>query len=307
MLDEPVMFLGHDFRPTIYDRWAKWEKMTEELASKGIFRTDIWGGNAPEHPAHDGFKAGLWIYPAVEGEPRGMFIICAGGAFMFKSSNEAKPVAEYFHNAGINTAILDYSVYPSNNDDSVNGGPGVRLNAGQDALQAIRFLRANAEKYGINADRIAIGGFSAGGMTSQLAATMFDYGDPTSEDPIRRVSSRPDAVLLLYGAFANTLDVGKTGYDMKRQNMIARTDPVQNIGCDCPPVFIFQTTEDDTRSSIKWANELVNKGIPYEIHIFNEGPHGAGLYDGNDPDSPLFAHTARWAELAAEWLRLQGF
>ena len=100
------------FKTLIPRKEAEWAKMKDELASEGIERIDIWEGGNPADPAGNGFRAGLYILPVHKGDPRGIFIICAGGAFLFKSSNEAKPVAEYFHKRGFNAAILDYTVNP---------------------------------------------------------------------------------------------------------------------------------------------------------------------------------------------------
>lgn len=291
-----------NFAARISIRDASWAKMKEALAAEGIERRDIWGAQTPADPTGTGFRAGLYLLPVHAGEPRGTFIVCAGGAFLFKSFNEAKPVAEFFHRRGLNAAILDYTVKGHTEADATE----VRLQAGEDALQAVRYLRANAAALGIRADRIAVGGFSAGGMTSQLAATRYDAGDPGAADPLRRVSSRPDAVLLLYGAFSGTTSVGGLNYDAAAQNKLAQNDPIRNIRCDCPPAFIFQTHEDDPRNALLFALELAHRGIPYEVHTFAAGPHGGALYNGEE-ETPDFPHTARWAGLAAEWLEDQGF
>ena len=292
------------FRARIAMKDELWAKMKDELAAQGIERIDIWEGLTPEDPSGRGFRAGLYILPTHQGAPRGMFIICAGGAFLFKSSNEAKPVAEYFHARGYNAAILDYTVNP-NAEDAPSHIP-TRIAAGNDALRAIRYVRANAEKLNVRPDRIAIGGFSAGGMTSQMAATRYDAGDPSSSDPLMRVSSRPDAVLLLYGAFSGTTSVGGLNFDAKQQNTIAQIDPIRNIRWDCPPMFIFQTNADDPRNALCFAMELAHRGISYEVHTFTNGPHGGALYNGLD-DTPKFDHTAKWADLAASWLKEQDF
>lgn len=280
----------------IKDRTDKWAKMNADLASMGLEQTEIWNAEIPGFvEAYGQPRPTLTILPIHE-DNRGIFIVCAGGGFMFKSSNEAKPVAEYFHDKGINTAILDYRVRPYDTDAPC-----------ADALRAIRYLRFNANKLGILPDKIAIGGFSAGGILSGMAATRFDYGIPEAEDPVERVSSRPDAVLLLYGAMSMASSGGALGYNASKQNEAARNDNVKNLRYDSPPFFIFQTHSDDPRSSMIFGKELGDRGIPFEVHTFHEGPHGAALYDGKDPDSPLFPHTAHWAELAAEWLADYGF
>ena len=72
-------------------------------------------------------------------------------------------------------------------------------------------------------------------------------------------------------------------------------------------MFVFQTHKDDPRYALLFCYELACHGVPYEIHTFEEGPHGGGLYDGKTEDSPLFEHTAQWAMLASSWLKEKGF
>lgn len=251
-----------------------------------------------------GFTARLAIKKPHEGK-RGMLIVCAGGAFWFKSYNEALPVAEYFYEKGINTAILDYHVNPERMIE--DNGVTIRM-AGEDGLQAVRYIRANAEKYNTCPEHIAIGGFSAGGMLSGYAATKFDSGNPEASDPLLRVSSRPDAALILYGAFSHTSSVPSGPGGMTREQIAAANelDNVRNIRVDSPPMFVFQTHGDDPRIALNFCMELAMHGVPYEIHTFEEGPHGGGLYNGKD-ETPDVPHTAMWAAVAADWLIHRGF
>lgn len=282
----------------IKDRNEMWARMWEEFKADGLEPVNLWPEGAPNYRlAYGQEQPRLLILPAHKDKPRGILIVCAGGAFKFKSPNEAKPVAEFFHAAGLNAAVLDYRVEPYG-----------QLDACEDAKRAIRYLRYKAEELGILADKIAIGGFSAGGMLTGMAATRFDYGIPESEDPIERVSSRPDAAIVCYGAFSPASSVGSgLGYDIKKQNEIARMDNSKNLRYDSPPFFLFQTHQDDPRSVLIMGKELADRGIPFEIHTFQNGPHGGGLYDGKSEDSPYFPHTAKWAHLAVEWLEELGF
>lgn len=252
------------------------------------------------------FTARLAVKKAHAGKARGIFIVCPGGGFLFKSWNEALPVAEYFYQAGLNVAILDYHV---NKDVVYNLGENEAYPmAGEDGLEAVRYLRSHAEQYNILPDHIAIGGFSAGGLLSGYAATKFDYGDEKAEEPLKRVSSRPDAALILYGAFSSTSSVPPLTGGMTREEIAAanRLDTIRNIKVDSPPMFVFQTHGDDPRIALNFCMELAVHGVPYEIHTFEEGPHGGGLYNGKD-ETPDLPHTAMWASIAADWLKNRGF
>lgn len=252
------------------------------------------------------WTARLAIKKAHPGNACGCFIVCPGGGFLFKSWNEALPVAEYFYQQGINVAILDYHV--KTDEGLMLVDPDIQRMAGEDGLQAIRYLRLNAERYNILPDHIAIGGFSAGGMLSGYAATKYDDGRKDASDPLRTVSSRPDAALILYGAFSNTSSVppltgGMTREEIAKANQL---DTIRNIHVDCPPMFVFQTHGDDPRIALNFCMELAVHGVPYEIHTFEEGPHGGGLYNGQD-ETPDLPHTAMWASIAADWLKSRGY
>ena len=295
MPDEKAMEF---FKTLRKERFASWEAMFETLAKReGIEIVDLWNGNCPNFDPEAGQHIPrLAVYPPHEGKPVVSFIIAAGGAHMFKSYNEAMPVADYFYAKGFHTAIIDYRVDPYTNMDSC-----------ADGCRAVRYLRANAEKYNILPDHIAFGGFSAGGMLTGQVATRFDNGNPDSSDSVERVSSRPDAALQMYGSFDAASHVqNMLGYSPEKQRELVQMSSQQNLRPDCPPFFLMETLFDDPRGITDFASALASKGIPFALHLFHAGGHGGGLYDGKNEveDCP---HTAKWAELAADWLSDLGF
>ncbi len=276
-------------------RDKQWIQMWQDFADEGITPVDLWENGAPHFTPEEGeYQPRIALLP-IQKDVRGMVIVCAGGGFMFKSFNEAKPVAEYLHAKGMNAAVLDYRLQPH-----------TQLESCADGLRAVKYLRYHAEKLGIDPNKIAIGGFSAGGMLSGMVATRFDYGVPESDDPIERVSSRPDAALLLYGAFTSSKSAANWHYDPAAQREAVERDNSKHLRQDSPPFFIFQTHGDDPRMAMLFGIELGDRGIPFEVHTFIDGPHGGGLYNG-EQETPNVPHTARWAELAAEWLTDMGF
>ena len=301
-------YMDADWSGLIRDRLGKWERMWEEYAAEGKIPVPLWPEGKLPVPHTEGFAPRLLVYPAHEGEARGIFIVCAGGGFMFQSSNEAKPVADFFYAKGINVAVLDYNTDPARGMSLE--GREVQEAAGADAARAIRTIRYHAKEWNIRPDKIAIGGFSAGGGVTGMAGTMFDYGNPEAEDPIERVSSRPDACLIIYSAF--TADATCIGGENRRYSFAGQNEHLknskmcweQNLRLDCPPFFVTQTCWDDPRGSLRLGLQLANRGIVSEVHTFEEGPHGGGLYNGQDEDSPHYPHTMLWAEVAADWLKV---
>ena len=263
----------------------EWKEMLIRLEKRGASIVNLYEDgeipNLKEECANEIPR--LAVYPVRKGK-RGCIIICAGGAFIFKSFNEAEPVADYFYEKGFQTAILDYRLQPYTVHDSA-----------EDGHRAIAYLREHAGEYGIDPFHIAIGGFSAGGMLSNLAAVTYQNAE-----------ERPDAVFLGYGAFSEILNVGRLGFDFEKQRELARNSADVLLHPDCPPYFMFQTTFDDPRNIANMQIRLTEMGIPFEAHTFSGGFHGNGLYDGKNrvENQP---HTAHWAELFAEWLEQNGF
>lgn len=281
------------FAAAIPERTKVWNEMLSTMKQE-----PLWENGTPNFkPDIEQKQPSLYILPKREGKPRGAVIVCAGGAYLFKSNNEGKPVAEKFYNAGLGAAVLDYRVTPYTQFDAMD-----------DAKRAVRYLRYHADQYNILPDKIAILGFSAGGNLTGMTATVFDYGNAQSEDPIERISSRPDAAIQCYGSFSwAAFPDAAPGFSSAEQIEKVKISPDKHVTSDCPPFFLFQTQADDPRGILNMSKELTDHGVKYELHIFPEGPHGSALFDGKHEYSPLFAHTARWSDLAIEWMEGLGF
>ena len=107
--------------------------------------------------------------------------------------HEGRQIAQWFNSFGVAGFMLEYR----------HRGRGYGHPAPlQDAQRAIRTVRARAAEWKIAPDRIGIMGFSAGGHLASTAGTHFDRGNPQADDPIERVSCRPDFLILCYAVIA---------------------------------------------------------------------------------------------------------
>jgi len=168
-------------------------------------------------------------------------VVCPGGGYQNLASNhEGRQVANYLNSLGIAAFVLKYRLGPRYHHPVELG----------DAQRAIRTLRSHASEWRLDASRIGIMGFSAGGHLAMTASTWSDAGAPQAADAIDRVSSRPDFAVLGYPVISMTADYAHKG---SVANLLGKSpDPklLHDLSNDTqvtsktPPTFIFQTSED---------------------------------------------------------------
>jgi acetyl esterase/lipase len=253
---------------------------------KAVFETVyLWEGAAP------GAKGGgpedrprLYVFAPEAGKATGAaVIVCPGGGYGGRAmEHEGVQVSRWLNSLGVTAFLLAYRV----------GGAGYTPDdAFTDAQRAVRLVRHRAKEFGVDPKRIGMIGFSAGGHLISRLGLYHDAGAAQASDPLERESSRPDFLLLCYTPTA-------TGPWPENS-----TVPPAKVNATTPPTFIFHTTEDmvEPDGVIEWYRALRAAGVETELHIFGGyGPHGSGLSTG-DPA------TSRWPELAAAWMRRNGF
>jgi acetyl esterase/lipase len=269
----------------------------------GIQTIRLWPGDAPEargKACED--TPTLTVFEPVRGMANGSaVVILPGGGYSHLSGNlEGRQFADWFTVRGFHAFVLSYRL-------SSNGYllPVPLI----DARRAVQLVRARAADYQISPSRIVIIGFSAGGHLAALASTQPVPGKPDAEDPIERVSSRPDYLILGYpwiGAFSpdtSHLSYCKVFNVMdKCEALGALYSPDLFVTTDTPPTFWYHTFNDRSvpvEQGLRFYQALVKAGVPAEAHIFANGPHGTGLGRGD-------AALDQWPNLLEIWLRAQG-
>lgn len=200
-------------------------------------------------------------------------IVCPGGGYHILAYDlEGTEIAAWLNKNGFAAFVLQYRV------------PDKRVGALQDVQRAVKIVRKNAAKYGIDPEKIGVMGFSAGGSLSARAITNFKKQTYSPADNTDSLSCRPSFAMLIYPAY---LDQG-TGYSLT---------PELHLSSDVPPAFIFQTADDQYgNSAIVMAQAMRNAKLPVELHLLPDGGHGYGLRPGNRA-----AET--WPGLAEAWLK----
>jgi acetyl esterase/lipase len=211
--------------------------------------------------------------------------------------HEGDQVAKWLNSLGVSAFVLKYRLGPKYHHP-------VEL---WDAQRAIRTVRFKAAEYRLSPDRIGIMGFSAGGHLASTAGTHFDAGDPDNADPINRVSSRPDFMILCYPV----ISFGEFTHQGSKRNLLGENpDPklVESLSNETqvtartPPTFLFHTTNDaavPVENSVMFYAALRKAAVPAELHIYERGPHGVGLAATDEV-------LSTWPARLADWLRVRG-
>jgi acetyl esterase/lipase len=265
------------------------------------------------------------------GGKRPLILVCPGGAYLGCSDREAEPVALRFAAMGYHAAVLRYSTYFA-------GGPWVFPAPGEDfppirkesvhpipvreIATALHLLAEKADEWLIDRERMAICGFSAGAHNCAMYAT--NWHKPYIRDFIGGQGAvKPVAAILGYGlsdyvrmkqsaqdpeakaffAFANNAFLGKSDVD---DALLTEVSPARNVTENTPPMFIWTTAADSLvppEQSLLMALALAEHQIPYELHVFEEGPHGLSLATQATSVAGLVdANAAKWAGLCEVWL-----
>lgn len=226
-------------------------------------------------------------------------LILPGGGYGVVAKSEGEPVALAFLGAGVQAFVLEYSVAPVR-------WPQQLL----EAAAAIGYLRENAEKYGIASDKIAVCGFSAGGHLAGCTANLWGHEVIRETLGVSGEQVRPDAAILSYPV----ITMGEFGSEMTRGNLfgdaaaVAETSLENSVtGCN-PPTFLWATYTDGSvpvENSLMYANALRKQGVPFELHIFNNGPHAMGLATPDSAWQPdrTDKRASEWHSLCVGWLK----
>lgn len=260
---------------------------------------------APEKKISEGRVANvnhptLTAYPAPAGTACGTaVIICPGGAYTLLSMDkEGTEPAAWFNSLGVAAFVLKYRL-------AEYGHPAPL----RDVLRAVRLVRSRAAEFGLQADRIGVMGFSAGGHLASCAGTLYDAPEGRTGAALDAISARPDFLMLVYPVITMKDPYAHAG---SRRNLLG-ADPtaaqIEHLSTELqvtkntPPAFLLTTFEDRTvpaENSIRFFEAMHRAGVPAELHVYETGPHGIGLRPGHGP-------TSAWPKLAEQWLRLHGW
>lgn len=226
-------------------------------------------------------------------------VVCPGGGYrVLAHGHEGDAIAAWLNSHGITAVILRYRMHPYRHPVPM-----------MDVQYAMQTVRASAKSWGIDPNRIGVLGFSAGGHLASTATVHHKAADPDNENPILRVSSRPDFSVLIYPVISMRQGVTHGG---SRRNLLGPepdeklVDLMSNdeqINAKTPPTFLVHSKDDKAvliSNSERFLAGLKKNGVQGELMVFETGGHGYGLGRGKGHE------TNAWPGRCIAWFAEQG-
>lgn len=221
-----------------------------------------------------------------------ILVIPGGGYHMVCRDIEGYPIARKFNELGYHAFILDYRVHPSRFPEPQ-----------QDAMRAVKLIRANAEKWKIAEGQLYVCGFSAGGHLAGSLGILCDDVDASAGDEADKFSHVPDASILCYGVlvFAPWSSHQTQRYLLGKNygEIAANYSLPEKVTEKTPPAFLVHTIRDQVvpyQCSVKFAEAMAAKGVPCELALYCWGEHGMMTGKGT-------LDVSNWPRQAHEFLR----
>ena len=268
----------------------------------------LWAGDAPGAlgTADQDIPVIAW-WPAIGvKQPTAAVVVCPGGGYGGLADHEGSDYAKWLNSQGISAFVLRYRL----------GSKGYRhpVMLG-DVSRAMRLVRSEHDRLGIDPKRLGVMGSSAGGHLALTLLTHGDDGDPAAADPVDRQPSRADLGVLCYPVVSMLPANTHAG---SRKNLLGE-NPSEELARELsgelavndqtPPVFVWHTVEDKgvkLEGVLNLAAALQRHGRPFELHVYENGPHGIGL--GFRPsDGFQLDRLHPWTVECGRWLRERGF
>lgn len=254
----------------------------------------IWTDLAPGETADTEKPVLLMRQPEEKTSDSCLIIFPGGGYYALAVDHEGYQIADYFCGKGITCVIVKYRI-------PRRAGIPKHQAAWQDAQRAVKFVRAHAEEWGINAEKIGCLGFSAGGHLTLMTSTTSQTPAYEGAEELDKVPCHVNFAVPVYPAYV--LEDGNDGGNKEKGN---HSRIVEDFAFDAktPPMCLIHGDSDDysPMGSVAVYHKLRTMELPGELHIYAKVGHGFGANPVGKNQ-----HEGAWLDQVYAWMKMMGF
>lgn len=231
-----------------------------------------------------------------------LVLICPGGGYAMTSNREAEPIALQFNSMGYQAAVLRYSC-----------APAVYPTALCEVAQSVKLIREHAEDWNVDAEKIIVMGFSAGGHLAASYGVFWNESWLTEKMQCDKQLLKPNGLVLCYPVVSSKEEIahqdsiknllGESYPEMKEQVSLE-----DKVGKHTPKTFLWHTFTDPVVpfwNSFRFAEALGKAGVPMEYHLYPQGGHGLSLANeqtANEEGKGVEKVCQSWVPLLRSWM-----
>lgn len=231
-----------------------------------------------------------------------LVLICPGGGYAMTSNREAEPIALQFNSMGYQAAVLRYSC-----------APAVYPTALCEVAQSVKLIREHAEDWNVDAEKIIVMGFSAGGHLAASYGVFWNKSWLTEKMQCDKQLLKPNGLVLCYPVISSKEEIahqdsiknllGESYPEMKEQVSLE-----DKVGKHTPKTFLWHTFTDPVVpfwNSFRFAEALGKAGVPMEYHLYPQGGHGLSLANeqtANEEGKGVEKVCQSWVPLLRSWM-----
>ena len=245
----------------------------------------------------------MYMHEPKENKTKTAVIVCPGGSYHHLGLyNEGYCSAKWFSENGITAFMLKYR-----SNESLYNHPAML----EDIQRAIQIVRENADEFGIDASKVGVIGYSAGGHLVTMAGEFGERFNELEKLGIETVVSlRPDFVMPIYPVVSMQDDIS---HKWSRRSLLGKNQTQEKkdlfsmehqVPDNMPPTYIVVCKDDnvvDYNNSLRLYDALLKKNInDCELHVYEWGKHGFGMLNGP------FMKEFKWNEPLLEWIKKIG-
>lgn len=231
-----------------------------------------------------------------------LVLICPGGGYAMTSNREAEPIALLFNSMGYQAAVLRYSC-----------APAVYPTALCEVAQSVKLIREHAEDWNVDAEKIIVMGFSAGGHLAASYGVFWNESWLTEKMQCDKKILEPNGLVLCYPVISSKEEIAhqdsiKNLLGAFYQEMKEQVSLEDKVGKHTPKTFLWHTFTDPVVpfwNSFRFAEALGKAGVPMEYHLYPQGGHGLSLANeqtANEEGKGVEKVCQSWVPLLRSWM-----